>query len=360
MKITFPAMKGFIGGRTYYTTQMPLNVVPRVLAFADAELEPQDREQRKLTTKRVPDIANYITENDGEGYLFSAITASHRDGVTFLAAVGLEGIGTLEVDLSKANFLINDGQHRAAAIEMALKQMPSLGEDSITVILFPYENKARAQQMFSDLNRYVKKTSKSIDILFDHRDIVARVTREVANAVPAFTGLVEMEQTSLSAGSKMLFTLAALHDATVELLHNRDSEENTQNELTARAIEYWAAISKVIPEWGRVRRGDISAREFRMENISSHSVVLRALGAVGAELIRDQPHNWKERLEGLRAVDWKKANADWEGVNIVANSVVSNRQARAATKAYIKSHLGMQLTDTEQKAVVRPSSPRAA
>src|SRR3954464_571880 len=167
MKISFPAMRGSIGGRTYYTTQMPLSVVPKILDFADADLEAKDREQRKLNSKRVPDIAEYMKLNDGEGYIFSAITASHRGGVTFTPVPGSDNLGMLEVDVANANFLINDGQHRAAAINIALRDLPSLGDDSISVILFPYENKQRAQQMFSDLNRYVKKTSKSLDILFD-------------------------------------------------------------------------------------------------------------------------------------------------------------------------------------------------
>lgn len=356
MKITFPAMRGSIGGRTYYTTQMPLSVVPKVLAFADSELDPQDREQRKLNSKRIPDIAHYIKLNEGEGYLFSAITASHRGGVDFTPVPGSENLGVVEVDLASASFLINDGQHRAAAINMALRDMPSLGDDSISVILFPYENKGRAQQMFSDLNRFVKKTSKSIDILFDQRDIVARVTRDVVEQVSVFKDMVELEQTSLSASSKMLFTLAAVHDATDELLDGPKTDDSTQNELAILAVDFWQAVAKVIPDWGRVKRGEEAAREFRMHNISSHSVVLRALGAAGAELIKTHPADWKQRLEALRTVDWKKTNPDWENVNIVANSVVSNRQARAATKAYIKNKLGLELTEAERKAITRPTA----
>jgi DNA sulfur modification protein DndB len=354
MKVTFPAMRGSMGGRTFYSTQMPLSVIPRLLSFGDSELDARDREQRKLNLKRVPDIASYIKLNDGEGYLFSSITASHKGGVTFAPLPGHESFGFIEVDLSEATFLINDGQHRVAAIESAVKTMPSLGEDRISVLLFPYENKARAQQMFSDLNRFVKKTSKSLDILFDQRDVIAQVTRDVSESVPAFRGLVEEESATLSASSKKLFTLAALHDSNAELLRDFSTTEMSRNELSATALEFWNAIASVIPDWARVRNEEIPAREFRMENISAHSVVLRALGATGSELMREDPTGWKQRLEGLRQVDWRKSNSEWENVNIVANSVVSNRQARAATKAYIKERLGMVLSDAELKAVRRP------
>ncbi len=42
------------------------------------------------------------------------------------------------------------------------------------------------------------------------------------------------------------------------------------------------------------------------------------------------------------------------GICIVANSIVSNRQARAATKAYIKRQLGLDLSDAERRALQMP------
>jgi hypothetical protein len=59
--------------------------------------------------------------------------------------------------------------------------------------------------------------------------------------------------------------------------------------------------------------------------------------------------DWPERLVGLAAIDWSKKNPEWDNICIVANSVVSNRQARAATKAFIKSKLGVDLTDAEKR-----------
>lgn len=53
----------------------------------------------------------------------------------------------------------------------------------------------------------------------------------------------------------------------------------------------------------------------------------------------------------LETIDWSKTNKDWENVCIIANSVVSNRQARAATKAYVKAKLNMELTDSEKRSL---------
>ena len=80
-------------------------------------------------------------------------------------------------------------------------------------------------------------------------------------------------------------------------------------------------------------------------------MVLRALGAVGAELMKEDPPDWKGRLLELTTIDWSKKNKDWENVCIIANSVVSNRQARFATKAYLKTKLGLSLSDAEVRAL---------
>ena len=152
-----------------------------------------------------------------------------------------------------------------------------------------------------------------------------------------------------------MFTLSSIYDATNELLG--ENNEMTFNEAVARAIEYWTAVSKVIPLWGRVRSGEIKSVDLRQEHICAHSVVLRALGAIGAELFNLDPNAWKERLIELSDIDWRKINPDWENVCIVANSVVSNRQARLATKAYLKRKLGLELTDAEARAIAPIPQP---
>ena len=48
------------------------------------EIRPEDREQRVLDERRVPEIKNYILENEDD-YLFAAITASYK------SAAGVRG-----------------------------------------------------------------------------------------------------------------------------------------------------------------------------------------------------------------------------------------------------------------------------
>src|SRR5215218_6472594 len=154
MKVTFPALKGTIGRRTYYACTMALSEVPRFFKFNDSEqLDPSHRAQRVLNQARVPEITRYMLENE-EGYLFSSITASYTCPVRFIPTGPDGDMGELEMDFEEMEFIINDGQHRVAAIAAALKENPALGKERISVLLFEMENLDRVQQMFSDLNRF--------------------------------------------------------------------------------------------------------------------------------------------------------------------------------------------------------------
>lgn len=349
MFVHVPAMRGKIGSRTYYACLMPMSAIPNLFKFTNwIDFSPEDREQRILNESRVPDITNYIVENEDD-YLFASITASYKSEPQFIPSATPDGegsIGTLKLKLGD-ELIINDGQHRCAAIVEALKKSPKVAEHTISVLLFPWETKERVQQMFSDLNRYVQKTSKSLDVLFDKRDPISIATMFALDKVPVFKNLTEMADASLKAKSTKLFTLAALYDANRELLRGR---EELEHEANAKFLaEYWAAVANHMPDWMKVLSGHKTAVELRAENISAHSTVLRALGGLGAELMKDP--DWKTRLAALESIDWSKKHPDWQDVCIIANSVVSNRQARAATKGYIKAKLGLEMTEGELKTL---------
>jgi DNA sulfur modification protein DndB len=350
MFVHLPAMRGKIGSRTYYACLMPMSAIPNLFKFTDwAGFTPEDREQRVLNEKRVPELRDYINENE-EDYIFSSITASYKSAPVFESAPngnGMDGaIGVLKLKLGD-ELIINDGQHRCAGIAEALKENPAIADHMISVLLFPYENKDRVQQMFSDLNRYGQKTSKSLDILYDKRDKISAATLASLEQVPVFRELTDKDSMSLKSKSTKLFTLAALYDANRELLKGREDADIIENAQLLN--KYWSVVAENMPDWAGVLSKHKEASELRSEKIASHSTVLRALGGLGLELMKDD--NWRSRLASLKAIDWSKKNLDWENVCIVANSVVSNRQARAATKAYIKGKLGMPLSESEIRSI---------
>jgi DNA sulfur modification protein DndB len=349
MEVSVAAMRGKIGTRTYYSCLMPMSAVPQFFKFTDwAGISPEDREQRVLNQKRVPELARYITEHD-EDYLFSSITASYKTEPKFTPYEEGGNIGTLRFQLGD-ELIINDGQHRCAGIVQALKENgQAIKDHTLSVLLFPWESTDRVQQMFSDLNRFVQKTSKSLDVLYDKRDEYAAATLAMIEKVQLFRDLTEKEKMSLETKSTKLFTLAALYDANVELLKGQPRADVMGN--ANLLVEFWTAVSKYMPEWSKVLSGQKLAIELRQEGISSHSTVLRALGGLGADMMALP--GWQGRLAPLASINWSKKNPEWENVCVSAGSVISNRQARFATKAFIKNKLELSLTEAEERAIAR-------
>lgn len=350
MKITFPAMRAKMGGRDYYLTTMALSEIPRFFKFNDwEEVTPELRAQRVLNESRIPQMSKYIVDNE-DNYLFSSITASYKAEIEFVPAnEDIPDTGYINLDLEEMEFVINDGQHRCAAIASAIKENPTIGKDRISVLLFPMENLERMQQMFSDLNRFAQRSSKSLNILYDQRDSLGSLTMEICERVEAFRGMVDFEKVSVPLRSSKLFSLTALYDANKELFFKFNETVGTDSfkDKVELAENYWSYLATVITDWSRVSKGELQAPAVRQEKISTHAVVLRALGGVGRYILDDTNNDWKKKLDKLKEIDWRKSvgakvNPLWDGVCITAGSVVSNRQARLATLETLLQHVGVE------------------
>src|ERR1700683_3879343 len=116
----FPALRGRQAGREYYVAMCPLKLIPKLFLYDEDELPAEFRAQRPLNRTRIPAIARYMLENPGE-YVFSSITASVDAEVRFDEHPPDSGMGSLVIPMT-ARFIINDGQHRRAAIEAALSE----------------------------------------------------------------------------------------------------------------------------------------------------------------------------------------------------------------------------------------------
>jgi DNA sulfur modification protein DndB len=344
----FPSIRGIQAGREYYVSMCPLRLIPKIFVFNEEELLPELRAQRLLNKSRVPDIAQYVT-NHRDSYVFSALTASIDADVRFVP-IDREGAGTrlgvLHVPMS-ARFIINDGQHRRAAIEMALRDNPDLGSETIAVVFFLDLGLTRCQQMFADLNRYAIRPSRSIGVLYDHRDDRAEVTRQVVNSLPLFRELVEMERSTLSARSRRLFTFSALYSATNALLHEIDGDLAQRTRLTS---SFWGELAKHIPEWEAVRKRKTTAGEVRQDYIHAHGVALHALGRVGNALLKAKPEKWQATLKEIGKIDWARSNSRlWEGRAMIGGRLSKATQNVILTGNAIKKHLKLELLPEEQR-----------
>ncbi|MFI9633595.1 DNA sulfur modification protein DndB [Nocardia sp. NPDC051929] len=349
----FPAIRGVQAGREYYVTMCPLRLIPRLFLFDEEELPPEMRAQRTLNKARVPEMARYIVGNP-DSYIFSALTASVNAEVRFTSFVttssSSERVGTLTIPMS-AKFVINDGQHRRAAIQQALTENPELGDESIAIVMFIDVGLSRCQQMFADLNRYAIRPAKSIGVLYDHRDPMSAISKLVVMQSSLFRDLTEMETSNLAARSRKLFTLSALYTANRALLD--EIEPGSMERRVDLATTYWHTVADQFSSWQQVYRGEVSAGEIRRDFIHSHGIVLHALGKVGNTLLRKStdPSAWKLQLQKLRHIDWHRSNsAAWEGRAIVGGKVTKGAANVLLTTALIRSVLSLPLTPEEQRA----------
>jgi DNA sulfur modification protein DndB len=330
----FPAIRGKMGSREFYVVLLPLSVVPTIIASPrSANLPPEVRAQRKLNERRVPDITRYILDNEDD-WLFSSLTASFDEEPKFEPlSKANPNVGMLRLPLT-TQMLINDGQHRRAAIQDALQEDPTLGSQTISVVLFPRENLERDQQMFSDLNRTVQKTSRSLNIMYDHRDPLNQITMSVAERVPLLQHRVEKEALSLAVRSAKFITISSLYDMIGQFLGPipSDPKDSEIEQLEEEAFEFLNNLSSVLPQWDQVANGELRPAEARIEFINAHSVFFFAIGGVG-HYMRDSRE--MGRLARLADIDWRRTNKEWQGICMLGPDIVTRRQTRSALRQQI-------------------------
>ncbi len=314
-RITFEVVRGMQAGKEFYIGMCSFATIYHHFKFNDdPQIPPQMRAQRKLRESRIPQIVNYI-KNNPKDYILSSITVSVGGKISFSSPAGENArIGKLIIQID-APILINDGQHRSAAIKSVYQQRPEMGNEKISVVFFEDKGLHKSQQMFSDLNQHAVKPTRSLGILYNHRDTFARFIVTLANDVEVFRGRTEMEKTSISNRSTKFFTLNGIADATRYLLKlNTKTIPSDKQQL---AVDYWTEVARNIPEWNLLSEKKVSPAELRQNFVHAHTNVLNALGMIGHILTTAYPDAWKQKLRGLQKVRWERDDEIWEGKLVI-------------------------------------------
>jgi DNA sulfur modification protein DndB len=329
MATFIPAFRAKMGDLDYFVSVVTLGEASRLVQFVEdvdgwtQATPPELKLQRKLNLQRVErELVPYLVDTDD--HFYSALTVEIRptsdgEGNAEIAfdpqdsfAGGL-GFGTLTLDGTETLYAL-DGQHRLKSIELAIRQRPQLAREHITQILIPFRNVTRSQTLFSDLNRYAKTTSKSISLLFTHREGLAQVTKGLANTVPLLRDRVNMESTSLSVNSRHFITLSTLYEMTKSLSPCFGGEDRKdQDGLIADLAQVWSVLSEVVPEWRVVARNEEHPAYLRQRFLSMHGVAQQSIASAAAQVILLEPDHWQESLQSLSDVDWRLTNPTWQG-----------------------------------------------
>lgn len=344
-----PAIRGIQAKREYYVSMFPLKYISALFEKAESDLPPELKAQRILNSTRIPAMTKYVVENEDD-YVFSSLTASISEKVEFVPTdkdgFGKD-IGILKVPFN-AKVLINDGQHRRAAIESALEEKPELAKETISIVFYIDLDLKKSQQMFADLNRYAVRPSTSLGILYDHRDHMAQLCAELTQQVPVFIGMTEKEKTTISNRENKLFTLSSIYKATSCLLgHAKDAEITKKQERLAK--QFWIAVSEHMTDWMAAKERKIAPYVLRQDYIHTHGIALHAIAIAGNALVSTHD-DWKNRLSGLQDIDWARDNLElWNGRAIVHGRINKGSKHVALTANAIKHALKLPLTEEEQE-----------
>lgn len=222
----FPVVRGVQSKREYYIAMIPLKMLSRLFITDEEYVPPEYRAQRRLNVSRIPTMRDYILQNR-DSYVFSALAASIDGDFLFCPNKETPDTGVLEISMD-SRFLINDGQHRKAAILEALKEDESLRDETISIVFFKDNGLKRSQQIFTDLNKHAVKTSNSISQLYDSRDELAVITRNVISKIEFLNKYTDKEKDNLGKFSSNLFTLNTFYQANKKILYKDSISSKTE------------------------------------------------------------------------------------------------------------------------------------
>ena len=364
MASTFPALRGKMGEMEYALVMMRLGELVKHIGYAeeiqewDGGIPSEFKKQRKLNMSRITnEMVPYLTATPD--HFYAAITAElERPGdpqnkLLFEPIEGGDGtMGILTLDGSERVMAL-DGQHRLKSIELAMKTHPDLARESIAVILVPGKGYRKTQQLFTDLNRYAKQPSKTLNLLFEHREFFAVVAKEVGSGARTFRDRVNLETNSLGQKARQHITLGVLYECVLALLegHYNDGEKSLEKIREATNLVthiYDDVVAPTLPEFENMLAGHALPYDLRTKYIFNHSVGQQAL-ARAIRAARDEfGDKWEDIVRpALALIDWRLISPQWEGTAVQGGAIGSRRQNIEQTATVVKLLIGVTVPQKE-------------
>ena len=288
-------------------------------------------------------MKSYILENR-DTYIFSSLTAS-IDGEFRFEESDTTSIGILHVNMD-AKILINDGQHRRAAIAQALLEDDTLGDETISVVLYEDRGLKQSQQMFTDLNMNAQKSSNSINTCYETRDALAVATKQIVSEIPFLNKYTDLERDNLGINSSTLFTLYTIYRVNKKIIGKEDILEEEKIFFT----KFCNLIVQYIPEWRSLEHKEISKRVLRENYVVTLGITLLSFSRIGNWLYLNKDENMETYICKFRDIDWSRTNPLWKGRMIRKDGkIINNDNAMYLIGNIIKEQIGMPLTKEEDK-----------
>ena len=206
---------------------------------------------------------------------------------------------------------------------------------------------ARSQQMFTDLNKHAVTTSKSLNTLYESKDPVAIITKNVINQVDFLRKYTDKEKDNLSKFSSNIFTLNTFytaHKRIVKLIEDVDKSEKIIK-------KFWENVVSNMREWNEMDSGELSKKSLREDYITTQGLIILSLGRLCEHYCIDNSADMETSLKGLKTIDWLRSNEkSWMNRAIKKNGKINrNEQGIFLTYIEIKRLLGLNINKTELK-----------
>ena len=183
---------------------------------------------------------------------------------------------------------------------------------------------------------HAEKGKYSISELYDSRDMLAVITRNVINANDFLNTYTDKEKDILGKYSSNLFTLNTFYTANkyifpVGAIQNQKSDE-------AFLQRFWNSVVDNMVQWNELQTKELSKVDLRENYIATQGIVIQALGRVGRYFFEHPDSNVGEKLEGLRKISWKRNAKLWQQRAIRENGRIITSK-RAALLIAVKAGL---------------------
>ena len=375
MATTFPALHGRMGDLEYFVAITTVGEATRTVQYVEevddwgSETPPELKLQRKLNVQRVDrEMVPYLLENSD--HFYSALTVEVRPtpdagpgqpAVTFEAREKFPGgieFGLVLLDGTESLYAM-DGQHRLKSMELAIKQQPQLAREQIALILVPFQTVQRSQSLFSDLNRYARSPSKSISLLFTHREALARVTKKLCGAVSLLKDRVNMETTTLSKSARQFITLSTLYEMTRALLRqDTDVADLDEEAAVDELVGIWQVMTDAIPQWRLVADDEEHPAYLRAQFLNMHGVCQQAVALAVGRIRSDQPDSWASIVaETFTSTDWRLTNPKWQGIALHGGRVNNTTTSIRNLAGLLEAEMGIE-PETRQAEAIRAAFER--
>lgn len=373
MATTVASMKGKLGSTEYFILSMKAKeLVEKAIIPSEMDdwknMTLEEKEQREINYTRVKNqIAPYLARDEDRFFGAIILAARNFDPSNFepISDVATKGLPNLYktqaqcmgfLTLTGGEELIPlDGQHRLKAIKFAIEgkdekskvinsftPCSNLANEDITVMLIPYDTK-KARKIFTKVNRYAKPTITGQNLVTDDDDIIAVLSRKIANDQEIIGArLVKYNNNTLNDSKDWHFTtlgtLAVCNDAILsshfpeKIDRTRPVDTEKRSLYTDKVSEVWKFLVENIDLFSDMledkdETGDDKRREIRQNYLLGKPVPQACLVSAFAHLtVGSQSLTSSEAAKKLNAIDWRKDADEWDRLFMSGGKIITKNK----------------------------------